>query len=104
MAAAGGAPPAAGPRLSGSELLVQYRGYPNEWHARIILASVSLDPQHEGYVIYTPDGDLYEEDVGPGSLEHILATRVRPLDRSIPFGIVGEQVYDFVALPTHGPR
>ena len=101
MAAAGGAPPAAGARLSGSELLVQYRDYPNEWHARIILASVSLDPQHEEYIIYTPDGDLYEEDVGPGS-ENIVATRVRPLDRSIPYGIVGEQVYDFVALPSQG--
>ena len=101
MAAAGGAPPAAGARLSGNELLVQYRGYPNEWHARIILASVSLDPQHEEYIIYTPDGDLYEEDVGPGS-ENIVATRVRPLDRSIPYGIVGEQVYDFVALPSQG--
>ena len=101
MAAADGAPPAAGARLSGSEILVQYRGYPNEWHAQIILASVSLDPQHEEYINYTPDGDLYEEDVGPGS-ETILASRVRPLGRSIPFGIVGEQVYDFVALPTQG--
>lgn len=102
MAAAGIAAP--GTREAGSELLVRYsyamEDGRREWHARILLAGVEVvQPDHWWFVILTPDGDVYAEDLGPGSVD-VVQTRDRPSGRSIPYGIDQVQVYDFAALPT----
>jgi hypothetical protein len=91
-----------GGRASGAEVLVSYRDPNPEWHARIVLARVGSDPTRVGsdvYVILTPDSDIYAEDLGASSRE-IQTVRDRPADRSVPFGVAADQVYDFAALPT----
>ena len=108
MAALVGQLPAAAPpgadagRAAGSEVLVFYRDPHTEWHARLVLARVGAEPGLPGsdvYVVLTPDSDMYPEDLGPGSRE-IASVRDRPADRSIPYGVPADQVYDFAQLPT----
>ena len=78
-----------------SEVLVQYWGHNNQWHARYLLSWVHDDE----WVCVTPDGDIYDEDLGAGSAE-IEWVRARPLGHGIPLGVVPGHVYDFNPHPT----
>ena len=93
--------PLVGSRAFGSEVLVRYalRG-PIEYHARFLGPPIGSDGANsDWYFVLTPDGDYYPENFGPNNPD-IHSVRVRPADRSIPFGIIAAQVYDFAGLPT----
>ena len=65
----------------GTEVLVCYDVVPPEWHSRVLLWHVVGDR----WVIRTPDGDIYVEEISIGN-RNLCGWRVRPLDRSLPFG------------------
>ena len=92
-----GAPPV---RAAGSEVLIRYDlPDPPEWHARLVLTDVGGDGHLVDYIVFTPDMDIYAEDLGSANPD-IAALRDRPADRSIPYGIPAAQVYDFANLPS----
>ena len=88
-------------RAAGSEVLVRDDlPPPHGWHARLILAEVGGDGHLvDFYIVVTPDMDLYAEDLGTANPD-IAAVRGRPAARSIPYGILAAQVYDFADLPS----
>ena len=88
-------------RLPGAETLVHYGAFdPGVWHSRIILEWVGGElPEVDVSVVLTPDLDLYMEDMGTRQTD-IADSRDRPVDRSVPFGVVPGEVYDFAVLPT----
>ena len=53
------------PLTAGDEVLVRYRGYAHQWHARILLAQIFGSE----WLTYTPDGDSYPEDLSAWSEE-----------------------------------
>eukprot|EP00971_Amphidinium_carterae_P308469 6129877-Amphidinium_carterae.2 len=85
-------------RVPGDQLLVKYQ-QEQEWHARIVLAHAGIDDRgHDWVVILTPDGDIYEEDVGPAS-DEIQATRIR-VGARLPYGVHREALHDFREMPS----
>ena len=76
-------------------VVVEYHGYPNQWHARYLLATTT----HNEFIIVTPDNDMYDEDFGPASAE-VASWRVRPAGGGIPFGLNPAQLYDFPVHPS----
>jgi hypothetical protein len=82
---------------NGRQVLVRYRGFPGQWHARILLAAV--DDDHKTWQIITPDGDQYAEDLSDASAE-ISDIRDRGIRGAIPYGIAERAVYDFDPVPT----
>ena len=78
-----------------SEILVQYWGHPNVWHARYLLSQVSENQ----WVCVTPDNDVYADDLGPNSAE-VEWVRARPPGHGVPLGIAPPTVYDFNPHPT----
>ena len=89
-------PPVGDQQLVGKCILVKYSDPEAVWHCRLVLAHVIA---HE-FVILTPDGDLYIEDLSgaDGDIE-----RWRFYDPAVgpPFGIDPRQIYTFNALPPH---
>ena len=80
---------------AGTEVLIRYQiEGPVVWHARLILAHVIDDT----YIITTPDEDIYAEDYGADS-EDISMVRARPAGGALPFGVVGQNIYDFRVRP-----
>ncbi|CAK0805670.1 unnamed protein product, partial [Prorocentrum cordatum] len=61
-------------------------------HARMLLAAAG----DTRWVIYTPDGDLYEEEYGPNNGD-VTGVRAFRLDGSIPASQQGASVYNFRA-------
>ena len=78
-----------------TQVLVAYVGWPNEWHARLLLSRMDA----AWWCIITPDDDCYCEDLSGGSGD-ILAYRLRPADGSLPFGMEQRHVYDFRVQPS----
>ena len=55
-------------RVLGSTVLLRYVGFPQVWHAGIIMGWVGGDyDQSDVIILLTPDGDLYPQDIGPGA-------------------------------------
>ena len=81
---------------TGTEVLIRYHVEgPVVWHARLILAHVVDDT----YIITTPDEGIYAEDYGADS-EDISVVRARPAGGALPFGVVGQNIYDFRVRPS----
>lgn len=77
-------------------VLVEYAvGGPTLWHERLVLAHVADDR----YIIVTPDGDVYEEELGLLNSD-IRNIRVRARPGAVPAGVVAAQIY---SLPAWGP-
>ena len=72
---------------SGTHLLIWYPG-DTVHHERVVLAWEELN----SFLIMTPDGDLYPEDLSVPPLSSI---HHMPADRSMPFGIMRHSVYCF---------
>lgn len=76
-------------------VLVEYAvGGPTLWHERLVLAHVADDR----YIIVTPDGDVYEEELGLLNSD-IRNIRVRARPGAVPAGVVAAQIY---GLPAWG--
>ena len=91
MAAGPGLLPDRLPGLAaGSEVLVRYDDPSGEWHVRVLLAVV-VDTT---WIVLTPDGDIFAEDISDGNCD-LQAWRLRPLNRSVPYGVAAADVYDF---------
>ena len=76
-------------------VFVSYHGYPNMWHARFLISEV----QDFEWITVTPDGDMYPEDLSPGSQE-IRGIMDRASQDVLPYPLTvgGAQVYDFDAV------
>ena len=91
------APPARGPLSPGDFILVHYDVTETLWHARLLLSHV-----HQSlWVIVTPDGDLYLEDLGGPD---ITAWRNYEPHGPTPFGINAHEIYPFRNLPGDAAR
>ena len=75
--------------LVNREVLLEYNvGGPRLWHDRMVMEHVA----NETYVVLTPDGDVYAEDLGLLNPD-IRAIRVRPGPRRVPPGVVAAEIY-----------
>ena len=74
----------------GRKVLVRYED--DLWHVRVLLAHV----ESTRWIIYTPDGDLYEEDYGPNNGD-ITGVRAFKADGTIPASLQGANIYNFRA-------
>ena len=93
MAADPLARPSVGGLKQGDRLLVFYEG-DVVWHCRLLLALVD----QSNWIILTPDGDIYTEDVSDGNPDWS-AWRVWPHGAGLPFGVDGNMVYNFNPEP-----
>ena len=64
----------------GRGLLIRFGAQPPDDHARVIVGHID----DEGYVMLTPDADMWEEFVRVDGID-IVAVWIRPGDRSMPF-------------------
>ena len=85
-------------QLKGKYIFVQY-DIPGEdlWHQRLALSHVTGGE----WVILTPDGDLYSEDLGSGS-QDISAWRLGEPFGSFPFGVDPNRTHCFNPAPDPG--
>ena len=82
--------------LQGRFVLLQYDvGGPQLWHERQVLQHV----QGDNYIVLTPDGDVYMEELGLLNAD-LRTIRVRPRPGVAPQGIRAGQIY---ALPAFTP-
>ena len=95
MAAAPLAGPLPGALQPGSEVLLRYQDPTPEWHARLLLFNIVGDE----WVVVTPTADMFVEQVSNANRD-LQSWRVRPADRSIPFGVNPAEVFDFQPAPT----
>lgn len=93
MAAGPLAPPHSGGLTAGDRLLVFYDG-DVVWHTRLLLAHV----HQSTWVILTPDGDIYAEDVSDANPDWD-AWRVWPRGGGAPFGVDPNLIYPFNPEP-----
>lgn len=97
-----GVPPLAHPQpidqLKGKFVVVHY-DIPGEttWHSRLVLAHVTAGE----WVILTPQGDIYTEDLGVGSLD-IDSWRLFDPSGAPPFGINPHDIHAFNPVPDQG--
>lgn len=78
-------------------VLVEYAvGGPTLWHERLVWSHVADDR----YMVVTPDGDVYEEELGLLNSD-IRNIRVRARPGAVPAGVVAAQIY---GLPNWGAR
>ena len=80
------------PQVRRQPLFVSYHGYPNMWHARVLLSEI----KDLEWITITPDGDMYPESLGLDSTE-IRAVMDRGAPGVVPYALTvgGSQVYDF---------
>ena len=75
--------------LVNREVLLEYNvAGPRLWHDRLVMEHVANDT----YVVLTPDGDIYAEDLGLLNPD-VRAIRVRPGPRRVPAGLVAAEIY-----------
>ena len=82
--------PSPGALVPGIEVLVRYDDPSPEWHVRLLLSCVV----ETTWIVMSPDGDIFAEDISAGNPD-LQGWRLRPADRSVPFGILANQIYDF---------
>lgn len=85
--------PLGGVLKQGDRLLVFYET-DVVWHARLLLALVDQNL----WVILTPDGDIYAEEVSDGNMDWS-AWRVWPMGSPVPFGVDPALIHDFHPPP-----
>lgn len=81
----------------GDFIIVHYDFQETEWHARLLLSHVGSS----AWVILTPDGDLYIEELGGPD---IIAWRVYDPNGPSPYGIDATKIYNFRNLPGDAAR
>lgn len=88
-------PQLAGAQAPGNFVLVKYDipGDPT-WHSRLLLAHVT-DGE---WIILTPQGDIYAEDLSPDNLD-IYGWRAFDPNVGVPYGIDPNHVHDFTHRP-----
>lgn len=84
----------AGSLSPGDHIVIRYEDPENLWHVRLLLSHVSAAI----WVILTPDGDLYLEDLGSDNGD-IRAWRVFTPGGPSPYGVPADQIYDFRVRP-----
>ena len=87
-------PHQAGALSQGDFVIIKYNVAEQLWHVRLLLSHV-----HQGlWVILTPDGDLYMEELSEGNRD-IIGWRVFDPNGSAPYGIAPNQIYGFRNYP-----